>query len=87
LRQFLKPFKQTSKRTQKRDIKGWGGKQDLKTPTFMRCWSCEHCFARALISSGSILDWGRITKSKGVASGLDVSCLADDCPDLGLHSN
>lgn len=55
------------------------------TPTFIRCWSCEACFARALTSSGSTLDWGRITKSIGVASGLDACCLEEDWPDLGLH--
>lgn len=50
--------------------------------TFTRRWSWETCLARALTSSGSILDWGRITKSIGVASGLMVMFLYESPLEL-----
>ncbi|KAF7809458.1 bZIP transcription factor 16 [Senna tora] len=61
--------------------------QPLKCPQYTKQGQLNACFARALTSSGSTLDGGRTTKSKGVASGLVVSCLEEDCPDLRLHHN
>jgi hypothetical protein len=54
----------------------------MEKPTFRRRWSWTTCLARALTSSGSILDWGRTKKSNGVASGLDACCLSDDWLDF-----
>lgn len=54
--------------------------------TFSRRWSWTACLARARICSGSILDCGRMTKSKGEASGLEACCLELLCPDLRLNT-